>query len=73
MDMLKISFPIDFFFRFPFLFNLPHLASVSTKMAAVQHLDLKSYRNPSKHICLIPVGFWVGNKFKLWVNLMRAK
>lgn len=43
-------------------------------MAAAQHLVLKeNYKNPSKHICLIPVGFWVGNKFKLCVNLMRIK
>lgn len=57
-----------------FLPSLPHAASVFTKMAAVQHLDLKgNYKNPPKHICLIPVGFWVGNEFKLSVNLMRIK
>lgn len=73
--MLNIFFsPSDFFFRFPPLFDLPHLKRVLAKMAAVQHLVLKgNYRNPSKHICLIPVGFWVGNKFKLCVNLMRIK
>lgn len=72
--MLNNFFSIDFFFKFPSLFNLPHLASVFSKMAAVQHLVLKgNYRNPSKHICLIPVGFWVENKFKLCVNLMRIK